>query len=142
MGYKIPQQRENIKENKNNGIGNYKEVQTWLKTVPGNTRNWYAKALRKFCEFSGKNPSELIRQRDLELKQAGPNDRTGIRDLILDFRVYFEKEEYSGNSINTLDGAVRGFFTAVPGNGAMINVKNYRNARVERRKISFLPLKN
>jgi hypothetical protein len=81
--------------------------------VSENTRNWYASALRRFCEFSGKNPSEMIRQRDLELKQVEPNGRTGIRDLILDFRAYLEKEEYSGNSINTFDGAVREFFTAV-----------------------------
>ncbi len=134
MGYKTPQQRENRKENKNNGIESYEEVQTWLRTVSGNTRNGYVRALRRFCEFSGKNPSELIRQRDLELKQADPNGRTGIRDLILDFRAYLEKEEYSGNSINTFDGTVRGFFTAVLGNGAMINVKNYRNAQVRRKK--------
>ena len=134
MGNKTPQQRENRKENKNNGIEGYDEVQTWLKTVSERTRHWYAVVLRRFCEFSGKNPSELIRQRDLELKQTDPNGRTGIRDLILDYRAYLEKEEYSGNSINTFDGAIRGFFTAVLGNAAMINVKNYRNAQVRKKK--------
>lgn len=109
-------------------------MQTWLKTVSEKTGHWYAVVLRRFCEFSGKNPSELIRQRDLELKQTDPNGRTGIRDLILDYRAYLEKEEYSGNSINTFDGAIRGFFTAVLGNAAMINVKNYRNAQVRKKK--------
>ncbi|MHB1492805.1 MAG: tyrosine-type recombinase/integrase [Thermoplasmataceae archaeon] len=52
----------------------------------------------------------------------------------MDFRTYLEKEQYAGKTINSLDGAIRGFFTAVLGKGAMINVKNYRNASVRQRK--------
>ena len=134
MGNKTPQQREKRKENKNNGIESYQEVQTWLKTVSKRTRLLYLSSLRLFCEFSGKNPSDLIRQRDSELKYKDHNSRTGIRDLILDFRVYLEKEEYAGSSINAIDGSVRGFFTAVIGKSAMINVKNYRNAQLRKKK--------
>ena len=134
MGNKTPQQKGIEKGNKNNGIEGYQEVQTWLRTVSEKSRRLYLSALRKFCEFSGKKPDELIRQRDEELKNSDHNNRTGIRDLVLDFRVYLEKEEYAGKTINALDGAVRGFFTAVLGKGAMINVKNYRNAQVRQKK--------
>ena len=77
-------------------------------------------------------------KRDAELKNDDHNNRTGIRDLILDFREYMEKEQYAGKTINSWDGAVRGLFTAVLGRGAMINVKNYRNAHM-RQKNDLVP---
>jgi hypothetical protein len=33
-------------------------------------------ALKKFCEFSGKNPHELIKIRDDEIRSSDPNSRT------------------------------------------------------------------
>ena len=131
---KTPQLKRNERKDKKSEIESYQEVQTWLRTVSKKSRPLYLSALRKFCEFSGKGPYELIKQRDEELKNNDHNNRTGIRDLILDFRVYLEKEQYAGKTINSLDGAIRGFFTAVLGKGAMINVKNYRNAQVRQKK--------
>ena len=116
----------------------YTEVQTWLKTVSPSTRPNYLMALKKFCEFSGKNPHELIKIRDDEIRSPDPNSRTFIRDLVLDFRVYLEKEGYAPKTINTWDGAVRSFFSAVLGKAGMVNVKNYRNAQVSKRK-DFVP---
>jgi len=49
-------------------------------------------ALAKFCEFTGKNPKELILMRDNEIRGPDPNARTQVRNLILDFREYLEKE--------------------------------------------------
>ncbi|MEM2704789.1 MAG: tyrosine-type recombinase/integrase [Candidatus Bathyarchaeia archaeon] len=115
-------------------LESYPEVQTWLKTVSPTTRPNYLSALRKFCEFAGKTPTELILERDKEIKNPDPNSRTGIRDLILDFREYLEKEGYAPKTINTWDGAVRSFFTAVLGKAGMVNVKNYRDAQVSVRK--------
>jgi hypothetical protein len=45
-----------------------------------------------FCEFAGKTPSELIKIRDNEVRNSDPSSRTLIRDLVLDFRAYLEKE--------------------------------------------------
>lgn len=73
----------------------YLEVQTWLKTVSEETGKQYLRILGKFCEFSGKTPKQLILERDKELKNPDPNSRTGIRDLVLDFRRYLEKEGYA-----------------------------------------------
>jgi len=90
--------------------------------------------MKKFCEFSGKNPRELILMRDKETRNPNPNSRTGVRDMIFDFRRYLEKEKYAPKTINALDGAVRSFFTAVLGREGMVNVKNYRNRQVAIKK--------
>ena len=91
------------------------EVQTWLKTVSPSTRKGYLIALKKFCGFCGKSPRQLILERDSEIKNSEPNSRTGVRDLVLDFRECLEKEGYAPKTINTWDGTVRSFFTAVLG---------------------------
>ena len=46
----------------------YQEVETWLKTISSQSGVIYLNALKKFCEWCGKNPQELILQRDRELK--------------------------------------------------------------------------
>jgi integrase len=119
-------------------IEKYTEVQTWLKTVSPSTRPNYLMALKKFCEFSEKTPPELIKMRDEEIRSPDPNSRTFIRNLVLDFRVYLEKEGYAPKTINAWDGAVRSFFSAILGKAGMINVKNYRNAQVSKKK-DFVP---
>ena len=135
-----------IKAQKGNGIQykksfdvmEYKETQTWLKTVSENSRNNYIFVIKKFCAFSGKNPTELILERDKELRNPDPNSRTGIRDLILDFRKYLEKEEYAPKTIGAMDGIIRGLFTANLGRPGMINVRNYENRCVSTKK-DFVP---
>jgi len=115
-------------------LESFLEVQTWLKTVSPSTRAGYLSALKKFCDFSRKAPTQLILERDREIKNPDPNSRTGIRDLVLDFREYLEKEGYVPKSINASDGAIRGFFTSVLGRAGMVNVKNYRNRQVSTKK--------
>jgi site-specific recombinase XerD len=112
----------------------YPEVQTWLRTVSEGTSKLYIKCLEKFCNWCKKSPKQLILDRDKELKAPNPNGRTGTRNLILDFRKYLEQEDYAPKSINTFDGCIRGFFTAVLGKTGMVNVKNYRNCFVSTRK--------
>lgn len=126
FGRKNSQERADIEK--------YIEIQTWLKTVSPITRRGYLNALKKFCEFSGRNPKQLILERDKETKSPDPNSRTGIRDLVLDFREYLEKEGYAPKTINARDGAIRSFFTAVLGKAGMVNVKNYRKAQVSTKK--------
>lgn len=91
----------------------YPEVQTWLRTVSERSGKLYIKCLEKFCNWCKKSPKQLILDRDRELKSSNPNGRTEIRNLILDFRKYIEQEGYAPKSINTFDGCIRGFFTAV-----------------------------
>ena len=45
-----------------------------------------------------------------------------------------EKEGYAPKSINAWDGAVRGFFSSVLGKAGMINVRNYSDSHVSKRK--------
>ena len=112
----------------------FKEVETWLKTISLQSSVIYLNALKKFCEWCGKNPQELILQRDRELKNDDPNDRTGIRDLVLDFRHHLEHVGLAPKTINSYDGAIRGFFTSVLGKRGMINIRNYRNRGVTQKK--------
>ncbi len=45
-----------------------------------------------------------------------------------------KKEGYASKSINCWDGAVRSFFTAVLGEAGMINVENYSETQITKRK--------
>jgi len=90
-------------------IERFPEVQTWLKTVSPPTRGGYLSVLKKLCGFSGNTPTQLILERNNEMTNNDPNSRTGIRDLILDFREYLKREGYAPKTINAWDGAVRGF---------------------------------
>lgn len=110
------------------------EVQTWLKTVSPKTAKSYLRALKKFCDWCGKAPPQLIIDRDSERNVADPNKRTGTRNLILDFRVFLEREGYAPKTINAMDGAIRSFFTAVLGREGMVNVGNYPDREVSKTK--------
>ena len=132
-----PTKKNKVKE-KYKDLLKFKEVQTWIKTISRSSVAIYLNSLKKFCEFSGKNPKELILIRDREIRDPNPNNRTIIRDLILDFREYLEKEGYAPKTINAWDGAVRSFFSSVLGKAGMINVKNYRNACISQKK-DFVP---
>lgn len=120
----------------------YGEVQTWLRTVSNESQKHYLYALKHFCEFCRKTPKQLMLERKKEIRNADPNSRTGIRDLILNFRKYLEKEGYAPKSINSWDGAIRGFFTAVLGKAGMIDVKDYGEAKVAKRKDLVLTLED
>lgn len=112
----------------------FKEVQTWLRTVSESSARRYLYAFRNFCEFCRKNPGQLILQRDREIRNPDPNSRTGIRDLVLDFRKYLEKENYAPKTIDAWDGAVRSFFSVVLGKVGMVNVKNYADSHITKRR--------
>lgn len=129
--------KENIDEESNktfHELEKYQEVQTWLRTVSEGTGKQYLKVLEKFCDWCGKNPHQLIMERDQERKNPDPNQRTGIKNLVLDFRKFLGEEGYAPKTINTMDGAIRGFFTAVLGKEGMVNVGNYANGLVTTRK--------
>ncbi|MHC1605293.1 MAG: hypothetical protein ACXQTP_04925 [Candidatus Methanofastidiosia archaeon] len=78
----------------------FQEVQTWLRTVSEKSAKQYLHTLKNFCNFCGKNPKQLILSRDKEIRNSDPNNRTGIRDLILDFRKYLEQRGYAPKTIN------------------------------------------
>jgi hypothetical protein len=89
------------------------EVQTWLKNV---------------------SPGSIIMQRDKEIRIADPNNRTEIRNLLLDFRNHLEHINLAPKTISSYDGALRGFFTSVLGKRGMINIRNYRDKSITRKK--------
>ena len=110
------------------------EVQTWLKNVSPGSIKVYLRALWMFCNWCEKSPHELIMQRDKEIRIADPNNRTEIRDLLLDFRSHLEHISLAPKTISSYDGALRGFFTSVLGKRGMINIRNYRDKSITIKK--------
>ena len=110
------------------------EVQTWLKNVSPGSMKVYLRALWMFCNWCEKSPHELIMQRDKEIRIADPNNRTEIRNLLLDFRSYLEHNGLAPKTISSYDGALRGFFTSVLGKRGMINIRNYRDKSITRKR--------
>ena len=117
-----------------NQLNEFVEVQTWLKTISSQSSVIYLNALKKFCEWCGKNPQELILQRDQELRNGNPNNRAGIRDLLLDFRHHMKNMGMAPKTINTYDGAIHGFFTLVLGKRGIVNIRNYKDRSVSQIK--------
>jgi len=118
----------------NKQLEEYIEVQTWLKNIGKSSLNVYISALRRYCNWCGRNPKQLILDRDHEVKCNDPINRNNTRDLLLDFRQHLEKQGYAPKTINSIDGAVRSFYTKVLGRSGMINLRNYRNASVTQNK--------
>ncbi|KXB04736.1 hypothetical protein AKJ48_01590 [candidate division MSBL1 archaeon SCGC-AAA261O19] len=112
----------------------YEEVKTWLRTVSKTTKGNYLSALKKFCNWCDKDPHQLIIERDKEKNIDDPNKRNRTKNLILDFRKHLEDEGYAPSSINTMDGAIRGFYSSVLGREGMINVGNYEHRDVTLKK--------
>ncbi|KXB01928.1 hypothetical protein AKJ45_00915 [candidate division MSBL1 archaeon SCGC-AAA261F19] len=112
----------------------YEEVQTWLRTVSESTRSSYLNALKKLCNWCGRNPHELIMDRDKEKDISDPNKRNRTKNLILDFRKHLENEGYAPSSINAMDGAIRGLYSSILGKEGMINVGNYEHRDVTLKK--------
>jgi len=124
------EERSSYKSFSKEQLLNFQEVETWLKTISSQSSVIYLNALKRFCEWCGKNPQELILQRDKELKNDDPNDRTGIRDLLLDFRHHLEHIGLAPKTINTYDGAIRSFFTSVLGKRGIVNIRNYKDRSI------------
>ena len=112
----------------------FPEVETWLKNISDKSHPVYLRALQRFCNWHGKNPRELIIQRDQELHHENPNERHHTRDLILDFRHHLEHSGLAPKTISSHDGAIRGFYTAVLGRRGMINIRNYWDKNVTKKQ--------
>jgi len=117
------QEKEYSKED----LKKFEEVKIWLRTVSNSTEPSYLGALEKFCNFTGKNPHQLIMDKDEEIDNSDPTKRNKTKSLVLDFRKYLEKEDYAPSSINTMDGAIRGFYSSILGKKGMLNVGNYEH---------------
>ncbi|MGQ9611181.1 MAG: tyrosine-type recombinase/integrase [bacterium] len=125
IGYKSYSRKE---------LQNYLEVGAWLNTVSKSSQSYYVRAIELYCNWSGKNPSQLITDRDKELKSDNPIDRNNTRDRIIEFRKYLEGYGYAPKSINVFDGAIRSFYSANLGKMGMINIHNYADSKVATNK--------
>jgi len=69
-----------------------------------------------------------------ENKEASGYNRTEVRNLLLDFRSHLEYVNLAPKTISSYDGALRGFFTSVLGKRGMINIRNYRDKSITRKR--------
>ncbi len=106
------------------------EVSSWLNTVSKSSQKYYIRAIELFCNWCGKNPSQLILDRDKEVKSDNPIERNNTRDMIIEFRKQLEKMGYAPKSINVMDGAIRSFYSCNLGKMGMINIRNYADGKV------------
>ena len=77
-----PQQRCNIENGykcfSKKKLQNYLEVGSWLNTVSKSSQSYYIRAIELFCNWCGKNPSELINERNQEVKSDNPRHRVSV----------------------------------------------------------------
>ena len=58
----------------------------------------------------------------------------GVKRFVISILLkHLEKQGYAPKTINSRDGAIRGFFSAVLGTSGMINIGNYANKEVKMR---------
>jgi integrase len=126
--------KEGYKSYSKEELKNYLEVASWLNTVSVKSQSNYIRAMQLFCNWCGKNPSQLILDRDKETKSENPIDRNNTRDLLIGYRKYLEEHGYAPKTINVFDGSMRSFYSANLGKIGMINIRNYFDSKVATNK--------
>lgn len=93
----------------------FDSVKYWLKSLANRskgTRELYIYNLKFFCDYVGKNPDELIKQRDNDLKAEDPRDKYRIENDVRAYMAMLERKGESFGSRNTKYAAIRSFFDA------------------------------
>ena len=82
------------------------------RAVSESTRETYFIYIRRFCDFCGMNPDELIDERKRDVK----NDDIFIvrrhEEKLKEFANYLREEGYSSNTIATATGAIKSLYTS------------------------------
>ncbi len=82
------------------------------RAVSESTRETYFIYIRRFCEFCGKTPDELIKDRRSDWKSDDIFTRRRHEEKLKEFADYFREEGYSSNTIATAIGAVKSLYTS------------------------------
>lgn len=91
----------------------FDSVKYWLKALANRsegTKELYVYNLKFFCDYVGKNPDELIVQRDNDLKAKDPRDKYRIENDVKAYMAILEDKGESFGSRNTKYAAIRSFF--------------------------------
>lgn len=91
----------------------FDSVKYWLKTLANRsegTKELYVYNFKFFCDYVGKNPDELIKQRDSDLKAKDPRDKYKIENNVKAYMATLERKGESFGSRNAKYAAIRSFF--------------------------------
>jgi len=91
----------------------FDSIKYWLKALANRsegTREIYVYNFKFFCDYIGKSPDELIKQRDSDLKEEDPRDKYRIENDVKSYMATLESKGESFGSRNTKYAAIRSFF--------------------------------
>lgn len=88
-------------------------VDKW-KTALGESGGWrsYCWALKKYCEFTGKTPDQLIAERDREVISESKEERIKADNTVIEFYQWMRSQKYLPGTCTTAYNAVRSFYAA------------------------------
>ncbi len=78
--------------------------------VPQSTRETYFIYIRRFCDFCGKSPDELIEERTSDWDSKDIFIKRKHEEKLKEFVNYLRKEGYSSNTIATATGAIKSLY--------------------------------
>ncbi|MBU0847594.1 site-specific integrase [Patescibacteria group bacterium] len=82
------------------------------RAVSESTRETYFIYIRRFCDFCGKTPDDLIDDRKKDWKSDDIFIRRRHEEKVKEFADYFRGEGYSSNTIATAVGAVKSLYSS------------------------------
>lgn len=102
---------------RNEELERYKTVKRWMTSVmtrtrSEGTRSQYIRRLNKFCDWTGKDPDELIREREKDLKSRSEKVRRRHEELLMQFFAELEAKGAARWTALSTFTAVRSFYKA------------------------------
>jgi len=93
----------------------FESVRDWMDSLPGRdgtatTKYEWKLRLRRFCEWLGKTPDELISERREDMKSEDPKVRHRAEMYVKRFLKVLDDEGLSPNTRRTYYGAIRSFY--------------------------------
>jgi len=82
------------------------------RAVSESTRETYFIYIRRFCDFCGKTPDELIEERRIDWKSDDIFTRRRHEEKLKEFADYLREGGYSSNTIATATGAIKSLYTS------------------------------
>ncbi|GAH60498.1 unnamed protein product, partial [marine sediment metagenome] len=82
------------------------------RAVSESTRETYFIYIRRFCDFCGLTPDELIEDRSKDSRSDDIFTRRRHEEKLKEFADYFREEGYSSNTIATATGAVKSLYAS------------------------------
>ena len=80
--------------------------------ISESTKTTFLFFINRFCEFVGKNPDELIKERLKHMKSDDIFERRRHEELVMQFAIHLQNQGYSPNTIATAVGSIRAFYRA------------------------------